>query len=63
MPSSEHNYMLIGNLEENQHQFRIEYNGLNVFIDNVNDPRFSLMLDKDDWEIMKNFIDEQFDRK
>ena len=62
MANKAHTYLVVGDGEDDYGIFKIEYNGLNVFIDNTLDERFSLRLNKSDWEVMKTFIDEQFSK-
>lgn len=63
MPVSNHSYIIVGDTGDNQRQFKIEYNGLDIFIENTLDQRYVLQLSKSDWEEMKKFIDEQFKKQ
>lgn len=62
MAISNHSYIVVGD-KSDFGDFSVEYNGLNVYIRNIHDERFCLMLDKEDWEELKKFIDEQFQAK
>ncbi len=62
MPLYTNIYMVVGD-NSDYGNFKIEYSGLDLFIENTHDERYTLKLSKDDWIEMKKFIDFQFENK